>query len=133
MSRNMFKQLDNKTSHDVPIIDTRNMTSTSNNSTSDTTAALKETIGTVLGGLGIFIILVCYIWWEKRDYTKRKEKALQETRKEERKRKLLKDSMNIEVSVTSPLISIESKLFLYFLFPQSNQSSHNVQYIRHAY
>ena len=103
MSSNVLKQLTDETSLDVAIIVTRKMTSTQNNNTSivlDNTVDFKETIGTVLGGLGIFIILLLYIWWERRDYMKRKEKDLQETRKEEMKRMFLKDHMNIKVRST---------------------------------
>ncbi|GFH55136.1 predicted protein [Chaetoceros tenuissimus] len=112
MSSNVLKQLRNETSLDVAIIGARKITSTQNINTSivlDNTVDLKETIGTVLGGLGIFIILLLYIWWERRDYIKREEKALQETRKEEMKRKLLKDNMNIKICEIMPTLHIDDE------------------------
>lgn len=123
MNRSVLKQLSNETFHDVPNIGARNTTSTSNSNSSnslllDTTVNFEETIGTVLGGLGILIILVFYIWWERRDYIKRKEKDLEETRKEEMKRKFLKDHMNIKVSAFH---CPESKFLLCMLFRHISQ------------
>ena len=118
MNRNVSKQLTNETFHDVPNIGARNTTSASNSNSSDsllldTTVNFKETIGTVLGGLGILIILVFFIWWERRENIKRKEKDLEETRKDEMKRKFLKDHMNIKVSAFH---CPESKFLLWFAF-----------------
>ena len=118
MNRNVSKQLTNETFHDVPNIGARNMTSASNSNSSnslllDTTVNFEETIGTVLGGLGIFIILVVYILGQRKEDRERKEKALQATRKEEMKRKFLKDHMNIKVSAFH---CPESKFLLCLLF-----------------
>ena len=127
MERNLWTQSSLKNSH-VPIIggakNITTATSRNENGTNvefNTTVELKEVtpvqskgrylLGPVLGGLGIFIILVLYILGQRKEDRERKEKALQATRKEEMKRKFLKDQMNIKVSV-STILSIESKLFL---------------------
>ena len=124
MERYLWTQSSLKNSH-VPIMGgEKNITTAKSNGTNvqfNTTVELKEVtpfqskgrhlLGPVLGGLGIFIILVFYILGQRKKDRERKEKALQATRKEEMKRKFLKDQMNIKVSV-STILSIESKLFL---------------------
>jgi hypothetical protein len=147
MERNLWTQSTLKNSH-VPITGgTKNITTATSNGTNvefNTTVELKEVtpvqskgrhlLGPVSGGLGIFIILVFYILGQRKEDRARKEKALQATRKEEMKRKFLKDQMNIKVSV-STILSIESKLFLcgmFFDFFTSHHSSDCLQYIRHA-
>ena len=123
--RNLFVQSANESSP-IPIIgDTTHIRTTASNDTSsadiDNTVDLEEVtpvqskgkqlIGPILGGLGIFIILVFYLLGLRKEERERKEKALEATRKEEMKRKLLKDNMNINVS-GSKCVSIESILFL---------------------
>ena len=148
MERNLWTQSTLKNSH-VPIIGgAKNITtaipSNGTNVEFNTTVELKEVtpvqskgrhlLGPVLGGLGIFIVLVFYILGQRKEDRERKEKALQATRKEEMKRKFLKDQMNIKVSV-STILSIESKLFLcvyVFRFFTSHHSSDCLQYIRHT-
>ncbi|GFH55138.1 hypothetical protein CTEN210_11614 [Chaetoceros tenuissimus] len=118
--RNLFVQLANESS---PIPGgTKNITTTTSDDTIselDVKVDLKEVtpvqskgqhlIGPILGGLGIFIILVLYILGQRKEERERKEKALQETKKEEMKRKVLKDNMNINtcVGVSTPHIDDE--------------------------
>ncbi|GFH55137.1 hypothetical protein CTEN210_11613 [Chaetoceros tenuissimus] len=120
--RNLFVQSANESSPVHIIGDTTDITTTASNDTSVefvNTVDLEEVapahsngqhlIGPILGGLGIFIILLLYILGQRKEERERKEKALQETKKEEMKRKVLKDNMNINICEVVPTPHIDDE------------------------